>query len=214
MSVRGTRAPRCLPSSQIQKPSEVTRISDRLQAQQIYVPTETCSRLGRKPHPLFKLLSVREEEIRQRRWRNNAGRSCAAPIDEAKAALQQQELDWPVVAQLIASFSFRKQEQCRGAPFFAPFSGSRVFSKKNKTDRSLRFPGVIKKFFTALHGAGVWLIHHHHGTRSVIFFGGYGYVTTQDGTSRSESLGLRRLEIERSAHGHCSAPSHPCRALG
>ena len=36
---------------------------------------------------------------------------------------------------------------------------------------------------------------------------GYGYVTTQDGTSRPESLGLRRLEIERSAHGHCSAPS-------
>ena len=28
MSVRGTRAPRCLPSSQIQKPSEATRISD------------------------------------------------------------------------------------------------------------------------------------------------------------------------------------------
>ena len=53
-----------------------------------------------------------------------------------------------------------------------------------------------------------------HGTRSAMFFGGYGYVTTQDGTSRSESLGLRRLEIERSAHGHCSAPSHPCRALG
>ena len=53
-----------------------------------------------------------------------------------------------------------------------------------------------------------------HGTRSVIFFGGYGYVTTQDGTSRSESLGLRRLEIERASHGHCSAPSHPCRALG
>ena len=46
-----------------------------------------------------------------------------------------------------------------------------------------------------------------------ICFGGYGYVTAQDGTSRSESLGLRRLEIERSAHGHCSAPSRPCRAL-
>ena len=28
MSVRGTRAPRCLPSSQIQKRSEATRISD------------------------------------------------------------------------------------------------------------------------------------------------------------------------------------------
>ena len=53
-----------------------------------------------------------------------------------------------------------------------------------------------------------------HGTRFEIFFAGYGYVTTQDGTSRSESRGLRRLEIERSAHGHCSAPSHPCRALG
>ena len=53
-----------------------------------------------------------------------------------------------------------------------------------------------------------------HGTRFEIFFGGYGYVTTQDGTSRPESRGLRRLEIERSAHGHCSAPSHPCRALG
>ena len=53
-----------------------------------------------------------------------------------------------------------------------------------------------------------------HGTRFEIFFGGYGYVTTQDGTSRSESRGLRRLEIERSAHGHCSAPPHPCRALG
>ena len=53
-----------------------------------------------------------------------------------------------------------------------------------------------------------------HGTRFEIFFAGYGYVTTQDGTSRPESSGLRRLEIERSAHGHCSAPSHPCRALG
>ena len=61
----------------------------RLQAQQIYVSIETCSRLGRKPHPLFKLIPVREEEIRRRRWRNNAGRSCAIPIDE----LQQQELD-------------------------------------------------------------------------------------------------------------------------
>ena len=27
-----------------------------------------------------------------------------------------------------------------------------------------------------------------HGTRFEIFFGGYGHVTTQDGTSRSESL--------------------------
>ena len=53
-----------------------------------------------------------------------------------------------------------------------------------------------------------------HGTRSVAFFAGHGYVTTQDGTSRPESRGLRRLEIGRSAHGHCSAPSHPCRALG
>ena len=44
--------------------------------------------------------------------------------------------------------------------------------------------------------------------------GGYWYVTTQDGTSRSESLGLRRLVVVRSAHGHCSIPSHPCRALG
>ena len=53
-----------------------------------------------------------------------------------------------------------------------------------------------------------------HGTRSVTFFAGYGYVTTQDGTSRSESFGLRRLEVVRSAHSHCSIPSHPCRALG
>ena len=57
-----------------------------------------------------------------------------------------------------------------------------------------------------------------HGTaRDLGYFhisAGHGYVTTQDGTSRSESRGLRRLEIERSAHGHCSAPSHPCRALG
>ena len=59
-------------------------------------------------------------------------------------------------------------------------------------------------FFTAIHG-----------TRPVVFFGGYGYVTTQqDGTPRSEPLDLHRLEIERSAHGHCSAPSHPFRALG
>ena len=43
-----------------------------------------------------------------------------------------------------------------------------------------------------------------HGTRILIFFGGYGYVATQDGTSRSESLGLRRLEVVRSAYGHCS----------
>ena len=53
-----------------------------------------------------------------------------------------------------------------------------------------------------------------HSTRFEIFFAGCGYVTTQDGTSRSESRGLRRSGIERSAHGHCSAPSHPCRALG
>ena len=51
-----------------------------------------------------------------------------------------------------------------------------------------------------------------HGTRFEIFFGGYGYVTTQDGTSRSELL--RRLEVVRSAHSHCSIPSYPCRALG
>ena len=31
---------------------------DRLQAQQLYVQIETCGRLGRKPNPLFKLLSV------------------------------------------------------------------------------------------------------------------------------------------------------------
>ena len=63
---------------------------DRLQAQQLYVHIEAFSRLGRKPHPLFKqLLSVREEGIRRRRWRNTAGRSCAVPIDE----LQQQELN-------------------------------------------------------------------------------------------------------------------------
>ena len=43
-----------------------------------------------------------------------------------------------------------------------------------------------------------------HGTRSVILFAGYRYVTTQDGTSRSESLGLRRrrLEVLRSAQSH------------
>ena len=49
----------------------------------------------------------------------------------------------------------------------------------------------------------------------MIFFAGYGYATTQDGTSsRSESLSLRRLEVVRSAHSHCSIPYHPCRALG
>ena len=45
---------------------------------------------------------------------HNAGRSCAVPIEEAKAALQQQELDWPVVGSLRplhASFSFREQEE-------------------------------------------------------------------------------------------------------
>ena len=46
------------------------------------------------------------------------------------------------------------------------------------------------------------------------FSAGYGYATTQDGTSRSESHGLRRLEVVRSAHSHCAIPSHPCRALG
>ena len=60
--------------------------------------------------------SVREGEIRRRRWRNNAGRSCAVPIGEAKEALQQQELDRLAVA----------------LRFFAPFS--RVFSKRtNRT---------------------------------------------------------------------------------
>ena len=103
---------------------------NRLQAQQLYVLTETCHRLGRKPHPLFKLLSVREEENRRRRWRNNAGRAgrscCAFPIDGAKAAIQQQELDSElVVGSLHPSASASK---CRGAPFFAPFS--RVFSKR------------------------------------------------------------------------------------
>ena len=47
--------------------------------------------------------------------------------------------------------------------------------------------------------------------------GGYGYVTTQDGTFHDQSrwsLGLRRLEVVRSAHIHRSIPYHPCRALG
>ena len=48
-----------------------------------------------------------------------------------------------------------------------------------------------------------------HGTRFEIFFAGYGYVTTQDGTSRSESRGLLRLEVVHSAHSHCSIPPHP-----
>ena len=63
---------------------------DRLQAQQLYVWANTCHRLGRKPHPHLKLLSVREEEKRRHRWRrNNAGRSwCAFPIGGAKAAIQ------------------------------------------------------------------------------------------------------------------------------
>ena len=35
-----------------------------------------------------------------------------------------------------------------------------------------------------------------------MFFAGYGHVTRQDGTSRSDSPGLRRLEVLRSAHSH------------
>ena len=53
-----------------------------------------------------------------------------------------------------------------------------------------------------------------HGTRTVLFFAGYWHVKRQDGTSRSESPGLRRLGVVRSAHSHCSIPSRQCRALG
>ena len=55
---------------------------------------------------------------------------CAFPIDEAKAAIQQQELDSElVVGSLHPSASGSK---CRGAPFFAPFP--RDFSKRtNRT---------------------------------------------------------------------------------
>ena len=78
--------------------------------------------LGRKPHPLFKPLSVREEEIRRRRWRNHAVRSCAVPIDE----LQQQELDWLVVGSLHPSAS-GSRSKCRGAPFFC---STQVYRRK------------------------------------------------------------------------------------
>ena len=53
------------------------------------------------------------------------------PTDEAKAALQQQELDSELVVG--SSHPSASASKCRGAQFFAPFS--RVFSKKNKPGR-------------------------------------------------------------------------------
>ena len=140
--------------------------------------------------PTHQILSVREEEIRRRRWRNNAGRSCAVPIDEAKAARQQQELEWPVVVGslhrqlqrasvvalrfLLRFPAFSQKEQ--NGPFF-------TFSWRFQTELTPRTlhrapvgqgpPGpdwlVIAFGFwsgralaTGTAWAGLCLIHHHH----------------------------------------------------
>ena len=75
--------------------------------------------------------------------RNNTGRSCAVPIDEA--ALQQQELDSELVVG--SSRPQASASKCRGAPFLLRYP---AFSpKKRRTNRAafLRFLAFSNKFF-------------------------------------------------------------------
>ena len=66
--------------------------------------------------------------------------------------------------------------------------------KPHSTPASTQSPGgLLKKGKKAKF---IWtLVLLGHGKRFGIFFAGYGYVTTHDGTSRPESRGLRRLEV-------------------
>ena len=112
------------------------------------MPIETCSRLGRKPRPLFDLLSVREKDIRRRRWRNNAGRSCAVPIGDRRGQGSAPATGAGLArGQLLASFSFREQEQVSWRSVFC--SVFPRFLKQNKTDHPFRFPGVLSKVFNS-----------------------------------------------------------------
>ena len=112
-----------------------------------------CAKPAGRFRHCFKLLSsVREEEKRRRRWRrNNAGRSwwCAFPIGGAKAAIQQQELDSElVVGSLHPSASAGSRSNVVALRFLLRFPA--FSNKKNKTrdktDRSLGFPGVLASF--------------------------------------------------------------------